>query len=47
MTIELTLKRILMEKTDTMGRLYVNSEYFCDTVENVRRDIVRAARSGR
>lgn len=39
MTMELTLKRILMEKTYTMGRLYVNSELFCDALELSRRDI--------
>ena len=37
--MELTLKRILMEKTYTMGRLYVNSELFCDALELSRRDI--------
>lgn len=39
MTMELTLKRILLEKTYTMGRLYVNGEPLCDTLEPVRRDI--------
>ena len=39
MIMELTLKRILMEKTYTMGRLYVNSELFCDALELSRRDI--------
>lgn len=39
MIMELTLKRILLEKTYTMGRLYVNGEPLCDTLEPIRRDI--------
>ena len=39
MIMELNLKRILMEKTYTMGRLYVNDELFCDALELPRRDI--------
>lgn len=39
MTMELTLKRISKTKTCTMGRLHVNGEWLCDTLEPVRRDI--------
>lgn len=37
--MELTLKRIALRGTYTIGRLYVNNNYFCDTCEDVVRDL--------
>ena len=37
--MKLTLKRIALRSTYTIGRLYVDGNYFCDTIEDVVRDI--------
>lgn len=37
--MELTLKRIARQSTYTIGRLYVDGEYVCDTIEDVDRGI--------
>lgn len=37
--MELTLKRIARKPTYTIGRMYVNGEYFCDTIEDVDRGL--------
>lgn len=44
--MELKLKRIAKRKTYTIGRLYIDREYFCDTLEPTWRDIGRG-RPGR
>lgn len=37
--MELKLKRIALRDTYTIGRLYLNGTYFCDTIEDKVRDI--------
>ena len=37
--IKLQLKRIFKGSTYTIGKLYVNGEYFCDTLEDTDRDL--------
>jgi hypothetical protein len=37
--MKLTLKRIALRDTYTIGRLYLNGSYFCDTLEDKVRDI--------
>lgn len=37
--MELKLKRIALRDTYTIGRLYVDNHYFCDTLEDRVRDI--------
>ena len=37
--MKLTLKRIALRSTYTIGRLYVDGNYFCDTLEDTVRDI--------
>lgn len=37
--MELKLKRIALRDTYTIGRLYLNGTYFCDTLEDKVRDI--------
>lgn len=37
--MELLLKRIARKKSYTIGRLYVDGKYFCDTVEDTDRDL--------
>ena len=37
--MKLTLKRIALRQTYTIGRLYVDGNYFCDTLEDTVRDI--------
>lgn len=37
--MELKLKRIALRDTYTIGRLYVDNHYFCDTLEDKVRDI--------
>ena len=37
--MEIALKRIALRDTYTIGRLYINSRYFCDTCEDVVRDL--------
>ena len=36
--MELTLKRIALRDTYTIGRLYINGTYYCDTCEDKVRD---------
>ena len=37
--MEITLKRIEMHKDYTVGKIYMDGEYLCDTLEPTRRDI--------
>lgn len=37
--MKLTLNRIALRSTYTIGRLYVDGNYFCDTLEDTVRDI--------
>lgn len=37
--MKLTLKRIALRSTYTVGRLYVDGNYFCDTLEDTVRDL--------
>lgn len=37
--MELTLKRIALRSEYTIGKLYVNGEYVCDTIEDTVRDL--------
>ena len=37
--MKLTLKRIALRSTYTIGRLYVDDNYFCDTLEDTVRDL--------
>lgn len=37
--VTLLLKRIVFRDTYTIGRLYLNEEYFCDTIEDKVRDL--------
>lgn len=37
--MKLVLKRIALKDTYTIGRLFVNGEYFCDTLEDKVRDL--------
>lgn len=37
--MELLLKRIALKDTYTIGKLYVNDTYFCDTIEDKVRDL--------
>ena len=37
--IQLTLKRIAKRDAYTIGRLYINGEYFCDTLEDTDRGL--------
>lgn len=37
--MELTLKRIALENTYTIGKLYIDGTYFCDTIEDKVRDL--------
>ena len=39
--MELTLKRIALRDTYTIGKLYINGVYFCDTLEDRVRDLNR------
>lgn len=42
MIFELELKRIALKDTYTIGKLYINGQYFCDTLEDkVRKDGVK------
>ena len=36
--MKLTLKRIALRQTYTIGKLYIDDEYFCDTLEDTVRD---------
>ena len=37
--MKLTLKRIALRQTYTIGKLYIDDVYFCDTIEDTVRDI--------
>jgi hypothetical protein len=37
--MELLLKRIALQDTYTIGKLYINGTYFCDTIEDKVRDL--------
>ncbi len=37
--MELKLKRIALRPTYTIGKLYIDGEYFCDTLEDTVRDL--------
>lgn len=37
--MKLTLKRIALRSTYTIGKLYIDDVYFCDTIEDTVRDI--------
>lgn len=37
--MELKLKRIALKKEYTIGRLYIDGKYFCDTLEDTVRDL--------
>ena len=39
--MELTLKRIALRSEYTIGKLYVDGEYVCDTIEDTVRDLDR------
>ena len=39
--MELKLKRIALRDTYTIGKLYVNGRYFCDTCEDKVRDLTK------
>ena len=42
--MKLTLKRIALRPTYTIGKLYIDGEYFCDTCEDCVRDTNRNGR---
>lgn len=37
--MKLTLKRIALRQTYTIGKLYIDDVYFCDTIEDTVRDL--------
>ena len=37
--MKLTLNRIALRKTYTIGKLYIDDDYFCDTLEDTVRDL--------
>lgn len=37
--MKITLKRIALKNTYTIGKLYIDGEYFCDTLEDKVRDV--------
>ena len=37
--MKLELKRIALKQNYTIGKLYINGRYFCDTIEDTVRDI--------
>ena len=41
--MELELKRIARRDTYTIGRLYIDGEYFCDTIEDRDRGLKQDA----
>ena len=42
--MELVLKRIALRETYTIGHLYVNGKYFCDTCEDKVRDLTKESK---
>lgn len=43
-SMELTLKRIALRPTYTIGRLFIDGKYFCDTLEDTVRDLNKNGR---
>jgi len=41
--MKLNLKRIALQPTYTIGRLYIDGEYFCDTIEDRVRKLEKAS----
>lgn len=41
--MELTLKRIALRDTYTIGKLYINGVYLCETLEDRVRDLQKRA----
>ena len=37
--MEIVVKRIALKPTYTIGKLYIDGEYFCDTLEDTVRDL--------
>ena len=37
--MQILLKRIAKKDTYTIGKLYIDGEYFCDTLEDKNRDL--------
>lgn len=37
--MKLTIKRIALRSTYTIGKLYIDGNYFCDTLEDTVRDL--------
>lgn len=42
--MKLTLKRIALRPTYTIGKLYIDDVYFCDTIEDTVRDINKSGK---
>ena len=42
--MKLTLKRIALKPTYTIGHLYIDSKYFCDTIEDKVRDLKKESK---
>ena len=42
--MKLTLKRIALKPTYTIGHLYIDGKYFCDTIEDKVRDLKKESK---
>ena len=42
--MKLTLKRIALKQTYTIGHLYIDGKYFCDTIEDKVRDLKKESK---
>lgn len=42
--MKITLKRIALKNTYTIGKLYIEGEYFCDTLEDTVRDLNKSGK---
>lgn len=42
--MKLTLKRIALRQTYTIGKLYIDNNYFCDTLEDTVRDLNKSGK---
>lgn len=42
--MNITLKRIALKNTYTIGKLYIDGEYFCDTLEDTVRDLNKSGK---
>lgn len=42
--MKLTLKRVALKSTYTIGHLYIDGQYFCDTLEDKVRDLSKEAK---